>query len=63
MSLVQWIPDGDVDLCPTCARTFGIMHRKHHCRLCGANMCNKFSQFLTYTAASKIFSRSIRLSS
>jgi rabenosyn-5 len=63
MSLVQWIPDGDVNLCPTCARTFGIMHRKHHCRLCGAIMCNKCSQFLTYTAASKIFSRTIRLSS
>lgn len=53
MSLVTWIPDDLVHLCPTCARSFGLLQRKHHCRLCGAIMCNKCSQFLSFIAASK----------
>ena len=28
-----------VKLCPSCARTFNIARRKHHCRLCGSVMC------------------------
>jgi hypothetical protein len=54
MSLVKWIPNGAVSSCVTCSRSFGIMNRKHHCRLCGAITCNKCSQFLTNTTASRI---------
>ena len=34
------LPDESlVKLCPSCARTFNIARRKHHCRLCGSVMC------------------------
>ncbi|KAK8788826.1 hypothetical protein V5799_021398 [Amblyomma americanum] len=45
-SLVPWVEDADVKLCPSCAKTFSISRRRHHCRLCGGIMCQLCSEFL-----------------
>ncbi|XP_046733787.1 rabenosyn-5 [Diprion similis] len=45
-SIVPWIDDKSVKLCPTCARSFHVARRKHHCRLCGAVMCHDCTMFL-----------------
>lgn len=52
-SVVSWIADNDVQLCPNCAKSFNLLNRKHHCRLCGAIMCNRCSQFISFAQASK----------
>ncbi len=44
----------DVRLCPNCAKSFSLLNRKHHCRLCGAIMCNKCSKFLSFSLARKL---------
>ncbi|XP_023231624.1 rabenosyn-5-like [Centruroides sculpturatus] len=53
-NIVHWIPDADVRLCPGCARSFNLSRRKHHCRLCGAIMCNNCSRFLDFPSAKKL---------
>lgn len=53
-SIVPWIKDVHVNLCPNCAKSFNILYRKHHCRLCGAIMCNQCSQFISYTSAKEL---------
>jgi hypothetical protein len=35
----------DIVLCCSCNIEFGVMTRKHHCRLCGAVFCNGCSSF------------------
>ncbi|XP_043268340.1 rabenosyn-5 [Venturia canescens] len=55
-AIVPWIDDKDVRLCPTCAKSFGLTRRKHHCRLCGAVMCNDCSMFLSLFDARKMTS-------
>lgn len=45
-SLVPWVEDADVKLCPSCAKAFSISRRRHHCRLCGGIMCQLCSEFL-----------------
>ncbi|XP_076448016.1 rabenosyn-5-like [Babylonia areolata] len=54
MSVVRWIPDKEVPACFTCLKAFGILLRRHHCRLCGGIMCDKCSQFLTHSFAQKL---------
>lgn len=53
-NIVHWIPDSYVKLCPGCARSFNLSRRRHHCRLCGAIMCNNCSQFLEFSSAKKL---------
>lgn len=53
-SLVEWTSDNLVKLCPFCAKSFTIARRRHHCRLCGAILCNSCSKFLEYKAACKL---------
>ena len=53
MSVVRWIPDREVPACMTCVKSFGLMTRRHHCRLCGGIICDKCSQFLTHSFARK----------
>ncbi|XP_067012088.2 rabenosyn-5 [Anabrus simplex] len=55
-SIVPWIDDRDVKLCPTCAKSFHVARRKHHCRLCGAIMCHDCTHFLELTSAKKMLS-------
>ncbi|KAM7309369.1 hypothetical protein ISCGN_013000, partial [Ixodes scapularis] len=50
-SIVPWIQDGDVKLCPGCAKPFNLSRRRHHCRLCGGIMCHVCSQFLDFALA------------
>jgi len=47
-NIVPWIDEDLVKLCPTCARSFNIARRKHHCRLCGSVMCQDCSQFVDF---------------
>ena len=56
-SIVTWIDDTIVNLCPSCASKFKILTRtKHHCRLCGAVMCSKCSEFIDFYFAHKLIS-------
>ena len=52
--IVPWIAEDLVKLCPSCAKSFNIARRKHHCRLCGSIMCGDCSAFVTFEAARKI---------
>ncbi|KFM67123.1 Rabenosyn-5, partial [Stegodyphus mimosarum] len=53
-SIVPWVPDADVPLCPGCGKSFGLSRRRHHCRLCGGVMCHSCSYFITYEFARKL---------
>ncbi|XP_008551264.1 rabenosyn-5 [Microplitis demolitor] len=55
-TIVPWIDDKDVKLCPNCARSFHLARRKHHCRLCGAVMCHDCTEFLSLIDARKMTS-------
>ncbi|XP_015127784.1 rabenosyn-5 isoform X2 [Diachasma alloeum] len=55
-TIVPWIDDKDVKLCPNCARSFHLARRKHHCRLCGAVMCHDCTMFLSLLDARKMTS-------
>lgn len=35
----KWVPDADSEFCNKCNGEFGILNRKHHCRLCGHLLC------------------------
>lgn len=39
----EWVRDVDVRLCVVCSKEFGIITRKHHCRMCGQVVCNECS--------------------
>ncbi|XP_055389688.1 rabenosyn-5 [Condylostylus longicornis] len=51
---VPWIEGASVKLCPSCAKSFHIARRQHHCRLCGSIMCNDCSQFLPLREAAEL---------
>ena len=55
-SVVAWAKDEDVPLCPSCGKAFSMvfMRRKHHCRLCGAIMCQNCSRMISFTFASAL---------
>ncbi|KAK2585898.1 hypothetical protein KPH14_010486 [Odynerus spinipes] len=55
-SIVPWIDETDVKLCPTCAKSFHVARRKHHCRLCGAIMCHNCTLYLSLLDARKMTS-------
>ena len=50
-SVVPWLPEDTVKLCPSCARSFNIARRKHHCRLCGCVMCADCSDHVAFDLA------------
>eukprot|EP00929_Paragymnodinium_shiwhaense_P098020 TRINITY_DN59582_c0_g1_i1.p2 TRINITY_DN59582_c0_g1~~TRINITY_DN59582_c0_g1_i1.p2 ORF type:complete len:374 (-),score=100.26 TRINITY_DN59582_c0_g1_i1:106-1176(-) len=35
----NWVPDDEVKECPFCSKTFSLVARKHHCRVCGRVVC------------------------
>lgn len=51
--LVTWLDGTTVTRCPSCAASFNITRRQHHCRLCGSIMCNSCSYFLPFKIARK----------
>ena len=53
-SIVLWISDQDVRLCPSCAKSFNLTRRKHHCRLCGAVLCHNCSYFIDFDEARRL---------
>lgn len=54
-SIVEWLDERAVPLCPSCAIRFNIIIKKrHHCRLCGAVMCSKCSVFITFNFADEL---------
>ena len=53
-SVVPWINEKDVSLCPNCAKSFGMTRRKHHCRLCGAVMCAECSDLVSFELAQRL---------
>ena len=57
-NIVTWIDEDLVKLCPTCARSFNIARRKHHCRLCGSVMCQDCSQFVDFNFCRKLINPS-----
>ncbi|XP_026757987.1 rabenosyn-5 [Galleria mellonella] len=44
--VVPWLDGTSVKLCPSCAKSFNLTRRKHHCRLCGSILCHDCSVFL-----------------
>ncbi|CAB0032995.1 unnamed protein product [Trichogramma brassicae] len=50
-AIVPWMDDKDARLCLTCAKSFNLTRRKHHCRLCGVMMCHGCSLFLSLEKA------------
>jgi hypothetical protein len=36
---VTWVKDSDAPLCTSCAQSFTLFIRRHHCRLCGQVFC------------------------
>lgn len=38
---VEWIVDKCVSQCMNCSKTFSMLLRRHHCRLCGNIICDK----------------------
>lgn len=52
--VVHWVNDEDVKLCPQCAKSFNLLRRKHHCRVCGTIQCHPCSQFLLLSFARKL---------
>ncbi|KAK2716660.1 rabenosyn-5-like [Artemia franciscana] len=57
-NVVQWVTDEDVKMCPECAKSFGILRRRHHCRLCGSIQCHECSTFILVSHARKLIYRS-----
>ena len=35
----EWVPDTATVRCMACAASFGVQHRRHHCRACGRLVC------------------------
>ncbi|XP_059165514.1 rabenosyn-5-like [Physella acuta] len=52
--IVRWIPDNEVPACLNCGKSFGILTRRHHCRLCGGIMCDRCSEFMASSYAQKL---------
>ena len=53
-SIVPWLPEDVVKLCPNCAKSFNLTRRKHHCRLCGSIMCHDCSTYVDFTLAKRL---------
>lgn len=51
----SWVPSAGVRRCQHCTRRFTVLHRKHHCRACGALVCAGCSPYRT-----EVYSRQCR---
>ncbi|MFH4975663.1 hypothetical protein AB6A40_002372 [Gnathostoma spinigerum] len=40
---VRWVPDCDCEQCTSCATSFTLVRRRHHCRNCGRIFCSRCS--------------------
>eukprot|EP00760_Papus_ankaliazontas_P016941 PhM_4_TR16954/c0_g1_i1/m.74447 len=39
-SCAEWVPDAGVAACTRCGGAFDFLNRRHHCRCCGAVVCD-----------------------
>lgn len=46
-NMVPWKKDKDEKQCGGCGAGFGLMRRRHHCRLCGNIRCKECCNFMT----------------
>lgn len=53
-SVVEWVDETMVPLCPGCGGVFGLFRRRHHCRLCGAVLCGPCSLGLNVNQCIKL---------
>ena len=53
-SIVSWLPEDAVKLCPNCAKSFNLTRRRHHCRLCGSIMCGDCSDHVSFDMARRL---------
>ncbi|KDO30612.1 hypothetical protein SPRG_04512 [Saprolegnia parasitica CBS 223.65] len=37
----RWVPDSARSHCSCCGKTFALLRRRHHCRVCGDIVCGK----------------------
>lgn len=42
---LKWVEDKNAIKCPLCNGTFGMLFRKHHCRVCGDVFCGTCSNY------------------
>lgn len=49
----KWVPNERFDSCQVCTKLFGIFRRKHHCRSCGALVCQPCSPDKEYVQGYK----------
>lgn len=54
--VVPWVDEDLVKLCPSCARSFNLARRKHHCRLCGGVVCDDCSTGVSFEFARRVVS-------
>ncbi|XP_054273922.1 rabenosyn-5 [Macrosteles quadrilineatus] len=54
---VPWLDGSAVPRCPSCTRSFHLARRQHHCRLCGAILCDECSSFLPLQAGYKLLDK------
>ncbi|KAG8927378.1 hypothetical protein FRC02_008239 [Tulasnella sp. 418] len=47
-----WVPDKKASACMRCGEAFGLLRRRHHCRLCGSVVCANCSERSFYVAES-----------
>jgi hypothetical protein len=40
----RWVPDSEATACMLCEQTFSFMAKRHHCRYCGALLCDACSR-------------------
>ncbi|EGF79391.1 hypothetical protein BATDEDRAFT_25704 [Batrachochytrium dendrobatidis JAM81] len=45
-AVVAWVPDDSSSQCYICGSQFGLVNRRHHCRLCGRLVCGSCSTMI-----------------
>lgn len=45
----DWVNDGDRSNCSLCVQSFGMLKRRHHCRVCGEVVCSSCTVFKLVT--------------
>ena len=46
-NVVHWKKDKEEKMCGGCGGNFGVIRRRHHCRLCGDIRCKECCHFMT----------------
>lgn len=47
----SWVPDHTCPACISCGAGFGMLNRKHHCRICGMIFCGLCTRYVSIPAA------------